>query len=188
MRRQAIAPDHRTTHASADSCDGRRTGQLVALASGMRRSPILALLALASACGLPRDTNGSLDRARGGVLRVGVADHPPWDSVTAGTVSGLEPRIIDALAATIGATPTWRRGAESELLAALERHELDIVAAGLTDDSPWNGRVAFTKPYRTDQSGGAHVLALAAGENALLVLVERYLHDHEAGKPVVGVR
>ena len=146
----------------------------------------LFLLASASACDLPRDTDGALARARGGVLRVGVTDNPPWDSVSARSVSGVEPRIIEAIATTIGATPTWRRGAESELLAALERRELDIVAAGLTEDSPWKARVAFTHPYRTDQQGRAHSLALAPGENALLVLVERHLQAHEADRPAVA--
>lgn len=79
---------------------------------------ILALPFALAACGLPRDSNGALERARGGVLRVGVANHPPWDSVTAESVSGLEPLMIQRLAATIGATPTWQRGSESELCSS----------------------------------------------------------------------
>lgn len=147
--------------------------------------PVLVLLML-TACDLPRDSDGSLARARGGVLRVGVTDHPPWDSVTATAVGGLEPAIIASFASEIGATPTWRRGTESELLGALERRELDIVAVGLTESSPWAGRVALTRPYRSDQHGDGHVLALAPGENALLVQVERFLVAHEAGKPPVS--
>jgi polar amino acid transport system substrate-binding protein len=144
--------------------------------SARRRAVILPVLVVAAAsCGLPRDANGTLERMRGGVMRVGVTDHPPWDSVTAEVVAGVEPMLVAELAATIGARPTWRRGAESELLAALARRELDLVAGGLTDDSPWAGRVALTRPYATDQSGRGHVLAVPAGENGWLVTVERFL-------------
>jgi polar amino acid transport system substrate-binding protein len=148
----------------------------------------LFMLVLAVACDLPRDTEGALERARGAVLRVGVADHPPWDSVTAGTVAGIEPAIVTEIARSLGATPSWRRGSESELLEALERRELDIVAAGLTTASPWAARVAFTKPFRTDQRGEGHVLALSPGENALLVHVERFLHEHQSVKDTVGTQ
>jgi polar amino acid transport system substrate-binding protein len=165
---------------------GARGGQFVALAARMRFRQLTIVLVLAMACDLPRDTDGAMERARGGVLRVGVADHPPWDSVTTNTVSGIEPAVVTAIASTLGVTPTWRRGSESELLEALERRELDIVAAGLTAASPWATRVAFTRPYRTDQRGEGHVLALSPGENALLVHVERYLHDHYSVKDTVG--
>ena len=53
-----------------------------------RRAPLLGgvvvvifsvVTALAAGCGapLPRDTDGSLERITGGVLRVGVSDNPP---------------------------------------------------------------------------------------------------------------
>ena len=137
----------------------------------------LLLLAAMTGCGVPRDSEGTLERMRGGVMRVGVTDHPPWDSVTAEVVRGIEPVLVAELAATIGARPTWRRGAESELLAALARRELDLVAGGLTDDSPWASKVALTRPYTTDQSGRGHVLAVPAGENGWLVTVERFLQQ-----------
>src|SRR4051812_43190420 len=97
------------------------------------------VLATALACGLPRDSEGTLDRVRGHVLRAGVAAHPPWDSVSAGQVSGVEPRLIDALARGLGARAVFRVGTEAELVDALEHRDLDLVAAGLHDDSPWKG-------------------------------------------------
>jgi ABC-type amino acid transport substrate-binding protein len=130
------------------------------------------------ACGLPRDSDGTLERVRGGELRVGVTHHPPYDSVANGTVSGPEPRLVEALARRLGARPSFRLGSDSELLEALARRELDVVIAGLHDDSPWNGRVALTKPYHTDPvTDTRYVLATAAGENAWLVFVERFLAE-----------
>jgi polar amino acid transport system substrate-binding protein len=133
-----------------------------------------------SSCGLPRDSDHTLDRVRGGELRVGVAEHAPWVRMQDDRIDGVEPRLIEELARGLGARAAWRRGAESEILEALRRRELDIVAGGLTDDSPWKGQVAFTHPYFTDTvAGRAHVLALPLGENAFLVHVERFLAPRE---------
>ena len=133
-------------------------------------------LALLSSCGIPRDADHTLDRVRGGELRVGVSEHPPWTVVRDQQMDGIEPRLVAELARGLGARPRWRRGAESELLDALHRRELDLVVGGLTDDSPWKGRVAFTRPHFTDTlAGRARVFALSPGENAFLVHVERFL-------------
>jgi ABC-type amino acid transport substrate-binding protein len=133
-------------------------------------------VAALSSCELPRDADHTLDRVRGGELRVGVADHPPWVTIGDERMDGIEPRLVADLARGLGARPVWRRGAESELLDALQRRELDIVVGGLTNDSPWKGRVAFTRPHFTDTvTGRAHVLAVSPGENAFLVHVERFL-------------
>jgi polar amino acid transport system substrate-binding protein len=133
-------------------------------------------IAALSSCGLPRDADRTLDRVRGGALRVGVSDHPPWVTIHDERMDGIEPRLVAELARGLGARPVWRRGAESELLDALHRRELDIVVGGLTDDSPWKGQVALTRPHFTDTvTGRAHVLAVSPGENAFLVHVDRFL-------------
>jgi hypothetical protein len=149
------------------------------------------LVALAS-CGLPRDSDHTLDRVRGGELRVGVTEHPPWVTVLDDRMDGVEPRLIEELARGLGARPVWRRGAESEILEALHRRELDLVAGGLTGDSPWKGQVALTRPYFTDTTTGrTRVLAVSPGENAFLVHVERFLAPRErrgAAAPDAGSR
>jgi membrane-bound lytic murein transglycosylase MltF len=133
-----------------------------------------------AACGLPRDSDHTLDRVRGGELRVGVTEHEPWVSIHDDRMDGVEPRLIEELARGLGARPVWRRGGESEILEALHRRELDIVAGGLTADSPWKGQVAFTHPHFTDTvAGRAYVLAVSPGENAFLVHVERFLAPRE---------
>ena len=113
---------------------------------------LVALLALATAsCGLPRDPDGTLDRVRGGVLRVGVVHSPPWASLpSSGEAAGVEPRLVRALAAGLGARVEWVPGGESELLGALEERQLDLVVGGLSATSPWAPKLALSRPYYTD--------------------------------------
>ena len=142
--------------------------------------PMLAVVAVG--CGIPRDPRGTLDRVRGGTMRVGVAGRAPWD-VPAGTEpAGAEPHLLRAFARTLGAHIVWTPGTESELLEALARGELDVVAGGLTGSSPWRERVALTRPYPPAnsvsgprQSASAHVLAVAPGENGWLRALETFL-------------
>jgi ABC-type amino acid transport substrate-binding protein len=143
---------------------------------------VLIVAASATACGVPRDADHTLDRVRGHELRVGVTDHPPWVELHGDAVSGVEPSLVSELARGLGSRATFRRGSESELLKALHRGQLDLVAAGLDDTSPWKGRVALTRPYFTESATGTkHVLAVRAGENAWLVHVEIFLAAHPAG-------
>lgn len=113
----------------------------------MWRIVVLAAVLLAG-CGIPRDTEGTLDRVRGGVLKVGVAENPPW-TVVAGEVSGAEPGLVRRLAGKLGARVEWHPGPESTLMAALEERQLDLVVGGLTDDVPWTDHAALTRPYAT---------------------------------------
>lgn len=146
---------------------------------------VLGLLA----CGdLPRDPDGTLDRARNGTLTVGVTVAAPWVTATAGVSGaagapgadanaepgGVEAELVASFAAAIGAEVEWVWGGAEENLARLERGELDIVAAGVTTGSPWKGRVALTRPH-TEVDGSRHVLAAAPGENALLVALDRHI-------------
>ena len=119
------------------------------------------MIAVATAsCGIPRDPEGTLARVEGGVLRVGVVDNPPWASVPAsGEAAGVEPRLVRVLAAELGAGVEWVPGGESELLAALEHHSLDLVIGGLSAASPWGPKLGFSRPYYTDTLAVAGVAA-----------------------------
>ena len=152
---------------------------------------LMFALSLAVACDLPRDSDGTLDRIRGGTMRVGFAVDTPWVTDTSGMAGGVEGRIVNALARALGARVTWTHGHESELMTALHDRELDLVVGGLTADSPWNKSVAFTRPYHVDSGyvvrsmkakrrEEKHVLALPPGENGWLVYVERFLRDERA--------
>jgi hypothetical protein len=137
---------------------------------------IIVGCALLAACGLPRDSDGALERARRDGLRVGVAHNPPWVRIDGAAVQGIEATLVTEIGRTAGARVHWEPGAESELLMKLKDRELDIVIAGLTDDLPWKTELGFTRVYYEDTvAKKKHVMAVAPGENALLMHAERTL-------------
>jgi hypothetical protein len=145
-------------------------------------------VALLAACGLPRDPEGTLDHVRGGVLRVGMVEDPPWASRDAqGQPRGVEVELTTALAETVDAEIRWNHGGETRLMAALERFELDLVIGGLDLDSAYAERVGFTAPYYGGD-GHEHVLAVPPGENAWLMTVDRLLREQATTIPARLVR
>ena len=67
----------------------------------MRRTSLSLVTAgalLLSACGaIPADSEGTLDRATGGTLVVGVSEHRPWTTIEdSGAITGTEIKIIIA--------------------------------------------------------------------------------------------
>lgn len=114
-----------------------------------------AACALLPGCDLPRDPDGSFERARGGMLRAGCTANPPWvvsdDSMDndAGRPRGLEPRLLEEFASQIGSRLLWRHGSESELVEALE-------------------------------DGERHVMLVRLGENRLLLELDRFLQPRRS--------
>jgi polar amino acid transport system substrate-binding protein len=113
---------------------------------------VLAVLLL-SACGLPRDNAGTLERVRNGEMRVGVTARPPWVRLEDGRLAGIEPALLKAWAGMLGARIRWIHGSEGELVEALHRHEIDILAAGLKQDTPYKSRLGLSQPYIVTQLG-----------------------------------
>lgn len=144
----------------------------------------------AGGCGLPRDPEGTLERVRGGTLRVGIARAEPWTNGSAAAPAGVEIELVRAVAAGLTARVEWVAGGESELIERLEHHELDLVAAGLEETSPWGKRVGLTRPYlRWPENGRevGRVLAVPPGENRFLLEVERRLAGVPVPTPAGGV-
>jgi ABC-type amino acid transport substrate-binding protein len=151
-----------------------------------QRNNGIALLLFAVACGLPRDPDDTLERVRGGVVRVGITENPPWVIATATGADGVEPTLLEEMADSLRARIEWIPGSESRLLADLEARKLDLVLGGLTDDIPWKTKVALTKPFYEDpRTKKKHVMATPPGENAWLVFVERQLHRQRAAIPAL---
>jgi polar amino acid transport system substrate-binding protein len=132
----------------------------------MRRlaAPTFLLLAAVTACGLPRDAEGTMDRVRGGTIRVGMVVDTPWVTDSAGGAGGVEAALVGEIARGLNARPEWVRAPESKLLEALKTRQLDLVIGGFSAKTPWSKEVAITKPYYTDSlvvatSGGAAVPA-----------------------------
>ena len=117
----------------------------------MGRSILALLLAAAilAGCQYPRDPEGTLDRVRGGVMRVGVTHVDPWVKLDGGEPSGVEVELLERFAKTLGAEIEWVEGSESDLVDALHGRQLDVVVAGLTRRSEWQRVVALTRPFVT---------------------------------------
>ena len=156
------------------------------MSSRLISSIAAALLVVASsACAaIPADPKGTLERASGGVLRVGMSEHPPWTELDDGARTGVEVDLIEGFAESIDAEIGWQDGGEEHLIEELHAGSLDVVIGGLTAASPWVEQAALTRPYVvvTSSSGSPepHVMASRMGENALLVALERHLEQHEA--------
>jgi hypothetical protein len=64
----------------------------------------------------------------------------------------------------------------------LEDGELDIVAGGLTDETPWSDKAGVTRSYDdvTDDDGSTLKLVMLApiGENAFISDLETFLSDY----------
>ncbi|MBW3554485.1 MAG: transporter substrate-binding domain-containing protein [Gemmatimonadetes bacterium] len=135
--------------------------------------PLLLFLLLTplTACDLPRDPVGTLDRVRGDTLRVGVVAAPPYLVRSGERAGGPEADLIRAFAGRIGAEVEWRWGSLDDHMESLEAFELDLVAGGLTTASPWKKKVGFTRPWRVEGKR-KHVLAVPPGENGMLVALE----------------
>ena len=144
----------------------------------------LTVVLAAVGCGIPVDPEGTLERASGGVLRVGMSQHEPWTTLDGGERSGVEVRLIEEFAAERDAEVEWSDGGEEFLIGELHRGALDVVVGGLTARTPWVDQAALTRPYVVltgpDGSPEPHVMATRMGENALLVALERFLLEHEA--------
>lgn len=126
------------------------------------RSSVAASLALLllCACDLPKDSAGTLERVRNGELRAGVVEHPPWVRLEDGRVKGIEPALVETWAGTLGARVRWVRGSEGELVEALHRREIDVLAAGLERDTPYRSRLGLSQPYLVAKLG----IAMPAGQ------------------------
>jgi polar amino acid transport system substrate-binding protein len=110
----------------------------------------LLLVCTVVSCGLPKDSDHTLDRVRHGTIRAGYILHSPWVSDSTGTMRGVDVRLVDELARRLEAKVTWVRGTESDLMAALHGRAIELVVGGLSGESPWKHDVAFTRPYYTD--------------------------------------
>ena len=116
-----------------------------------RRAQLLVLVfvtvLLASSCEYPRDADGTLDRARGGTLRVGVGQRMPWAGWDGDQPVGAEVELVEQMAGRLHTRIQWTRGSDEELLHALEEEALDLVAAGLEAESAWATKVSFTRSF-----------------------------------------
>lgn len=111
-------------------------------------------LVLMCGCGLPRDSEDTLSRARErGAIRVGVTDAPPFIHRSRADPSaealGVEADLIRDFARAHGLRVQWIWGPLEAHYAALEKQGLDLAAGAITKDSPWKQRIGLTQAYLT---------------------------------------
>jgi polar amino acid transport system substrate-binding protein len=112
------------------------------------RALVVSVLVLGAGCStLPRDPERTSERVRGGVVRVGLVENPPWVIRTAGEPGGAEVELARRFASRMGSRPQWFWGGEGQHMEALRRFELDLVIGGLDDRTPWAKSVGTTRPY-----------------------------------------
>ena len=154
----------------------------------LRAICVLAISTLAG-CDLPHDNRGSLDRARDGELRVGVVNNPPWVRVADGRVGGIEPALVRAWSAQLGARIQWIPGDLASHVHRLRNGDLDVLLAGFTSRTPFAPQIALTRSYLKSRSQiaalarsagttalrGDRVMATSPGESAMLFSLDRYL-------------
>lgn len=151
---------------------------------GRRRlAGVAAAAALAvslTGCGLsvPADPDGTLQHVSGGELRVGVSPDPGLVS-REDPPTGSIPDLVSGFADSLDADVEWTIGSEETLVGMLERGDLDLVAGGITDKTPWLDKAGVSRGY-TDIDGAdgrTLVMLVPLGENAFLSTLERYLDD-----------
>lgn len=149
-----------------------------------------ALLLLSGCDAVPRDSHGALDRIqRERVVRVGVVDNPPWTRADGG---GLEPALVTAWAAQLGAMPRFTAGDLDDQVKALHRREIDVLVAGLDAKTPYGKELGVSQAYLEvrgrDGKPEKHVMAATPGESRLLFSLDRFLkaQDEAALRAAVG--
>lgn len=121
---------------------------------------MVSIMVLTSGCGLPRDSGTTLRDVRGGVLRVGVTENPPWTETPGdGEPAGAEAVLVRQFAERLGATVEWYPGSESALMSAVKDRVLDLVIGGLDAKAPWTAEASLTKSFVTMRT----VVAAAPG-------------------------
>lgn len=96
---------------------------------------------------IPSDPEGTLERVRGGTLRVGISVSDPWTIRDDAGFGGVEVELVERFAEQLGAEVEYFDGSEEELFAALLHHELDVVIGGLTSQNPHAVEAGMTHPY-----------------------------------------
>lgn len=122
--------------------------QVSGFRSLLRTGLAVALIGLVAACGMPKDPKDTAKRVeQTGVLRVGVAENPPWSGMAGTQATGIEADLVRRFADRIHARIEWVPGGESDLLEDLENFQLDLAIGGFRKNTPWSKKIGLTRPY-----------------------------------------
>jgi hypothetical protein len=125
---------------------------------------------------LPRDQHGATARIReSGEIVVGVSA----EGFVSAEMEAREKMLVEKVGARLNARIVWRKGNAHHLLQDLAELKLALVAASIPCDSPFADRVGMSQPYFKDLTNDEtdYCLAVAPGENRLLLLVDQILAE-----------
>lgn len=151
---------------------GRRPARALALA-------LLSVSVLTACASVPADPQGTLERVTGGTLHAGASPSAGLVTDAEGRPTGPLVDLVEGFADDIDADVEWTVGSEEDLVNGLESGDLEVVAGGMTSDTPWMDRAGMTRGYPgiAGADGREIVLFVPLGENALLSALETYLDE-----------
>ncbi|WP_311063629.1 transporter substrate-binding domain-containing protein [Halomonas sp. DWK9] len=112
-------------------------------------SQYLFIALILSACRYPQNIERPMSDIENGTLYIGITENAPWVIQHSQRPEGVEIHLLEAFAETLSAKIEWHWGSENELLQALNHHQLDIVAGGLTTNARIEQLAAITRPFYT---------------------------------------
>jgi len=150
----------------------------------LRATTALAItLLMLTGCGIriPSDPRGTLEAVEGGVLRAGISPNGEWVRLDGHEPHGIEVDALTTFAESLGAKVEWTTGSEQSLVRGLEEGDLDVVAGGITEKTPWTNKAGVTRPWAQtrleDGSTVKLVMLVPLGENAFVSELETFLID-----------
>jgi polar amino acid transport system substrate-binding protein len=110
----------------------------------------------------PNGQSGTLERVlEKGTIRVGVSLFAPWTLRNkAGNLVGFEIDVAKQLAKDLGVQPEFHAFDWENIVPALLKREIDIIAAGMTITPKRALKVNFSEPYHSSGIGMAANIAL----------------------------
>lgn len=132
---------------------------------------------------IPSDPDGTLDAVSGGQLRVGTSPDGEIVDVRGGEPQGSVVDLVEGFADSIRSDPVWTVASEETLVTMLESGDLDLIAGGITAETPWMDRAGVSRGYPgIDGADGREIVMLVPlGENAFLSTLETFLDDEVGG-------
>jgi hypothetical protein len=140
----------------------------------------LSVFALSGCASLPRDQQGWTSQIqKDRVLVVGYSKPSKEDA----PIHEQEKRVLQKLAQRLGARLQMREGNAHSLLGEAENRRLAIVMAQIPADSPFAEKLGFSQTFYTRQSDKTeYSIAVAPGENRLLLLLDQTIADEGKGE------
>jgi len=140
----------------------------------------LGVFALSGCSSLPRDQQGwTAQIQKDRVLVVGYSKPAKDDA----PIFDREKVVLQKLAQRLGAKLELKEGNAHSLLDDVENRRLAMVVAQIPADSPFAEKLGFSQTFYTRESDKTeYSIAVAPGENRLLLLLDQTIADQQKGE------